>query len=71
MKNYLRGVLCRALERRVVELRTKHDFTVVAVAGSVGKTSTKLAVARLLKAVCDRLERLEPKLDELISRGNK
>lgn len=24
-----------------------------------------------LKAVCDRLERLEPKLDELISRGNK
>ena len=43
-------MLCLQLERKVEQLRVKHKFTVVAVAGSVGKTSTKLAVARLLEA---------------------
>ena len=43
-------MLCLRLERKVEQLRLKHKFTVVAVAGSVGKTSTKLAVARLLEA---------------------
>ncbi|MCA9327990.1 hypothetical protein KDA14_05665, partial [Candidatus Saccharibacteria bacterium] len=36
------------LERQVKRLRRKHHFTVVAVAGSVGKTSTKAAIAQLL-----------------------
>ena len=50
MKQFLRNMLCLQLERKVEQLRLKHKFTVVAVAGSVGKTSTKLAVARLLEA---------------------
>jgi len=36
------------LESQVKKLRQKHDFKVIAVAGSVGKTSTKLAVAQML-----------------------
>lgn len=41
-------ILCRLLERQVRQLRKKHDFAIVAVAGSVGKTSTKLAIADAL-----------------------
>ena len=67
MKNYLRGVLCRALERRVVELRAKHDFTVVAVAGSVGKTSTKLAVARLLETTGKKVQYQEGNYNDRVS----
>lgn len=43
-----RAAVCTILEYQVRELRKRHKFTVVAVAGSVGKTSTKLAVADLL-----------------------
>jgi len=41
-------IVSRILESQVRALRRKHDFTVVAVAGSVGKTSTKLAIAELV-----------------------
>lgn len=43
-----RAFVAYVLEQQVIRLRLKHRFTVVAVAGSVGKTSTKLAVAELL-----------------------
>lgn len=43
-----RAVVSRILESQVKMLRRKHDFTIVAVAGSVGKTSTKLAIAELV-----------------------
>jgi len=43
-----RALVCGVLERQVKRLRLRHDFKVVAVAGSVGKTSTKLAIADLL-----------------------
>ncbi len=43
-----RSLVCTVLEYQVTRLRAKHKFTVVAVAGSVGKTSTKLAIANLL-----------------------
>lgn len=43
-----RLIVCTILESQVKRLRQGHDFTVVAVAGSVGKTSTKLAIADLL-----------------------
>jgi UDP-N-acetylmuramoyl-tripeptide--D-alanyl-D-alanine ligase len=42
--------LCHLLEAQVKRLQQKNDFKVVAVAGSVGKTSTKLAIARTLSA---------------------
>lgn len=43
-----RAIVCDKLESQVNRLRRKHDFKVVAVAGSVGKTSTKLAIANVL-----------------------
>lgn len=43
-----KAVLARVLEDQVIKLRLKHRITVVAVAGSVGKTGTKLAIAQLL-----------------------
>jgi UDP-N-acetylmuramyl pentapeptide synthase len=43
-----KDLLCRMLEAEVKRLRAKHSFTVVAVAGSIGKTSTKYAIGQLL-----------------------
>jgi UDP-N-acetylmuramoyl-tripeptide--D-alanyl-D-alanine ligase len=45
-----RATVCRILEAQVRRLRKRHNFTVVAVAGSIGKTSTKIAVARVLQS---------------------
>jgi UDP-N-acetylmuramoyl-tripeptide--D-alanyl-D-alanine ligase len=48
IKKLGKALLCRLLEAQVKRLRRRNDFQIVAVAGSVGKTSTKLAIARLL-----------------------
>jgi UDP-N-acetylmuramoyl-tripeptide--D-alanyl-D-alanine ligase len=45
-----KAFLCRRLEKQVKKLRQKNDFKIIAVAGSVGKTSTKLAIAKTLSA---------------------
>ena len=45
-----KAILCRILEAQVQRLRERHNFKVVAIAGSVGKTSTKAAVAKTLEA---------------------
>jgi UDP-N-acetylmuramoyl-tripeptide--D-alanyl-D-alanine ligase len=45
-----RAIICYLLSAQVRRLRKRHQFSVVAVAGSVGKTSTKIAIARLLQA---------------------
>ena len=47
-KKFGKAVVCRLLERQVKQLRKNNDFKVVAVTGSVGKTSTKLAIAKTL-----------------------
>jgi UDP-N-acetylmuramoyl-tripeptide--D-alanyl-D-alanine ligase len=44
-----RAIICNLLESQVRRLRQKNNFSVVAVAGSVGKTSTKIAIARVLQ----------------------
>ncbi len=49
-KKLSKDLLCRVLESQVQRLRASHDFTVVAVAGSVGKTSTKIAIAKVLES---------------------
>lgn len=49
IKKLGKNLFSRILERQVKRLRKKHNFTVVAVVGSVGKTSTKLAIAEVLK----------------------
>ncbi|HEY4160638.1 MAG TPA: UDP-N-acetylmuramoyl-tripeptide--D-alanyl-D-alanine ligase [Candidatus Saccharimonadales bacterium] len=48
-KKAARAAVCTILEMQVRQLRRRHNFKVVAVAGSMGKTSTKLAVAQLLE----------------------
>lgn len=49
-RTYGKNFLCELLEGQVIRLRKAHPFQVVAVAGSVGKTSTKLAIAHTLAA---------------------
>lgn len=48
MKTFLRRLVAQQLERRVQLLIAKNSLKIVAVTGSVGKTSTKLAVANVL-----------------------
>ena len=48
IKRLGKNFLCSVLERQVKHLRKKNDITVIAVGGSVGKTSTKLAIAKTL-----------------------
>jgi UDP-N-acetylmuramoyl-tripeptide--D-alanyl-D-alanine ligase len=50
IKKIGKAMLCSILESQVKHLRKKNSVTVVAVGGSVGKTSTKLAIAKLLSA---------------------
>ncbi len=44
-----KNLVCLVLEWQVKRLRRRHSFTLIAVAGSVGKTSTKLAIAHTLE----------------------
>ncbi len=48
MKKFARLIVVAVLGWQVRRLRCKHDFKVVAVAGSIGKTSTKFAIASVL-----------------------
>lgn len=67
MKQILRSIVCGLLERQVQNLRKNHEFTVVAVAGSVGKTSTKLATARLLESTGKRVRYQEGNYNDRVS----
>lgn len=49
MKTLLRRLVARQLERRVQKLIRDKKVKVVAITGSVGKTSTKLAIATVLR----------------------
>lgn len=48
LKSKGKKLLCLALEAQVRKLCQRNSLTVIAVAGSVGKTSTKLAIAKVL-----------------------
>ena len=48
MKNFFRAIVIKVLWGQVSRLRKKHNPKVIGVAGSVGKTSTKIAVAKVL-----------------------
>jgi UDP-N-acetylmuramoyl-tripeptide--D-alanyl-D-alanine ligase len=50
MKTLLKNILVKILGWQVRRLRKKNDFKIVGVAGSIGKTSTKLAIAKVLEA---------------------
>ncbi len=49
MKRLGRRMVCAVLEAQVRRLRARHNFKVIAVVGSIGKTSTKLAIAHALE----------------------
>jgi UDP-N-acetylmuramoyl-tripeptide--D-alanyl-D-alanine ligase len=48
MKRSLKKLVAKILGRQLKRLRSKNKIFVIAVAGSIGKTSTKLALARVL-----------------------
>lgn len=48
MKKFLKRLVVYVLGRQVRRLRKKHQFKIVGVVGSIGKTSTKLAIAQTL-----------------------
>lgn len=48
MKQFFRSLIVSVLARQVRSLRKRHQFKIVGVVGSVGKTSTKLAIAQTL-----------------------
>jgi UDP-N-acetylmuramyl pentapeptide synthase len=50
IKHWGKAVLSRRLEAQVKQLRAKNSFTIVAVVGSIGKTTTKLAIANMLQS---------------------
>src|SRR4051812_10722688 len=48
MKTLIRNIIAARFQSLVVQLIRRNDLKVVAIAGSVGKTSTKRAVASVL-----------------------
>lgn len=48
MKSLAKKIVVSKLADKVLKLRSKNKFKIIAVAGSVGKTSTKFAIASLL-----------------------
>jgi UDP-N-acetylmuramoyl-tripeptide--D-alanyl-D-alanine ligase len=50
LKRLGKSFICTILEAQAKSLRKHHQFKVIAVAGSIGKTSTKLAIAETLSA---------------------
>ena len=49
MRNFIKNNLTKLFVRQAKRILHKHQPTIVAVVGSVGKTSTKLAIATVLK----------------------
>lgn len=50
MKSFLKNILVTILGWQVRRLRGRHDFKIIGVVGSIGKTSTKIAIAKVLEA---------------------
>ena len=48
MKKAAKGIVAQILGWQVRRLRKKNDFKIIGVAGSIGKTSTKIAIAKVL-----------------------
>lgn len=48
MKSILKNILVKILGWQVRRLRRKNDFKIIGVVGSIGKTSTKLAISKVL-----------------------
>lgn len=66
MKSFVKNILVVVLGWQVRQLRRKNKFKVIGVVGSIGKTSTKLAVAKILSAE-KRVRYQEGNYNEIIS----
>jgi len=49
MKLLLKNILVKVLGWQVRRLRKRHNFKIIGVVGSIGKTSTKMAIAEILR----------------------
>ncbi|MEK7669238.1 MAG: Mur ligase family protein [Patescibacteria group bacterium] len=49
MKSLLKNILVKILGWQVRRLRKKHNLKIIGVVGSIGKTSTKLSIAKMLE----------------------
>jgi UDP-N-acetylmuramoyl-tripeptide--D-alanyl-D-alanine ligase len=49
MKSFFKSILVVVLGWQVRRLRKRHNFKIIGVVGSIGKTSTKLAIAEILR----------------------
>lgn len=50
MKSILKNILVGILGNQVRRLRKRNNFKIIGVVGSIGKTSTKLAIAKVLRS---------------------
>lgn len=50
MKSVLKSILVLIMGNQVRRLRKLHSFKIIGVVGSIGKTSTKLAIAKILES---------------------
>lgn len=66
MKSVLKNVLVSVLGSQVRRLRERNKFKIIGVVGSIGKTSTKLAIAKMLESD-KRVRYQEGNYNEIIS----
>jgi UDP-N-acetylmuramoyl-tripeptide--D-alanyl-D-alanine ligase len=66
VKSILKNVLVGVLGWQVRRLRKRNDFKIIGVVGSIGKTSTKLAIAKVLESD-KRVRYQEGNYNEIIS----
>jgi UDP-N-acetylmuramoyl-tripeptide--D-alanyl-D-alanine ligase len=66
MKSFFKKILVVILGHQVRRLRRKHVFKIIGVAGSIGKTSTKLAIAKLLEGI-KKIRYQEGNYNEIVS----
>lgn len=66
MKDLIKKILVSILGKQVKRLRKKNNFKIIGVVGSIGKTSTKLAIAKVLAAGY-RVKWQEGNYNEIIS----
>jgi UDP-N-acetylmuramoyl-tripeptide--D-alanyl-D-alanine ligase len=66
MKHFFKKIVASILGSQLKRLRQKNKIFVIAVAGSIGKTSTKLALAHVLSQTY-RVQYQEGNYNDLIS----
>jgi UDP-N-acetylmuramoyl-tripeptide--D-alanyl-D-alanine ligase len=66
VKNILKNILVKILGWQVRRLRKRNNFKIIGVVGSIGKTSTKLAIAKMLQ-IGKRVRYQEGNYNDIVS----